>query len=775
MTDELERLALGCLLLGFDGTALPDWLRRRVREGLGGVILYARNIETRAQVVALTTALREARPDVLVGIDEEGGDVTRLEAKTGSSSPGNLALGVVDDLGLTQAVASSIGADLVSAGVNLDFAPVADVNSNPNNPIIGVRAFGDQPERVGAHVAAFVRGLQSAGVAACAKHFPGHGDTTVDSHRGLPTSEQTREQLAAGAFVPFSRAIDAGVASIMTAHLLMPALDTLPATISRRILSDILRSELGFDGMIVTDALDMGAISATMNRQTAAVLSLAAGADLICVGGDAADEAAVESLTRAIVDAVGAGRLTRERLADASARIRTVAETYPSTGSARPAAGGDRSAGEVARRAVRVVGSIAMPTTPVVVELRPHPTPAAGAVPWGIGDLLVTRDPSARIFRFAGPPADLEHVLRAAQSRSLIIVVRDLHRHAWVEAAVEMLIANHPDAVVIEMGLPVRIPAGVAAHIGTQGAARVNAQAAIELLYETRPDRASTERVHDRAAELDRLDIPALLALMHREDRAAVDAIDGCLDTIKLAVEAIVARLRRGGTLHYFGAGTSGRLAALDAIECPATFGISPELVTPHLAATDADEDDHALGMNEATAARLRQQDAVVGVSASGSTAYVRGAIEHARREGALTIALTCAPGSTLGRMAEIAIEVATGPELVAGSTRLKAGTAQKIVLNMISTAVFTQLGHVYRGRMIDVVPSNEKLRRRAAAIVRDVTGVSSSEAERALAAADGQAKVAVLMLQTGLSVDAARTRLLEGQGDLSRVLGESP
>ena len=775
MTEELERLALGCLLLGFDGTALPDWLRRRVGDGLGGVILYARNIETRAQVVALTAALRGARPEVLIGVDEEGGDVTRLEAKTGSSSPGNLALGVVDDLGLTHAVASSIGADLVNAGINLDFAPVADVNSNPNNPIIGVRAFGDQPERVGAHVAAFVRGLQSAGVAACAKHFPGHGDTTVDSHRRLPTSEQTRDELAAGTLVPFRRAIEAGVASIMTAHLLVPAYDTLPATISRRILTDLLRRELGFDGMIVTDALDMGAISATMNRQTAAVLSLAAGADLICVGGDVADEAAVEGLTRAIVDAVGAGSLTRERLADANARIKTVAATYPSSGSRRPAAGQDNAASEAARRAVRLVGTIPLPTAPVIVELRPQPTPAAGAVPWGIGDLLVTRDPSATIFRFAGPPVDLERVQRAAQSRSLIIVVRDLHRHAWVEAVAEALLAVHPDAVVIEMGLPRRIPAGAAAHIATQGAARVNAQAAIELLYETRPDRASTERVHHRAAELDRLDIPALLALMHREDRAAVDAIAVCLDTIALAVEAIVVRLRRGGTLHYFGAGTSGRLAALDAIECPPTFGISPELLTPHVAATDADEDDYALGVDQATAAGLRDEDAVVGVSASGSTAYVRGAVEFARQQAALTIALTCAPGSTLGRMAEIAIEVATGPELVAGSTRLKAGTAQKIVLNMISTAVFTRLGHVYRGRMIDVVPSNEKLRRRAAAIVRDVTGVSSSEAEQALAAADGQAKVAVLMLQTGLSVDAARARLLERHGDLSRVLGEAP
>lgn len=774
MTDELERLALGCLLIGFDGTALPRWLRQRVVDGLGGVILYARNIESRGQVAAQAAALREARADILVAIDEEGGDVTRLEAGTGSSYPGNRALGVVDDVNLTRAVATAIGRELASAGINLDFAPVADVNTNPDNPIIGTRAFGDRPERVAPHVAAFVQGLQSAGVAACAKHFPGHGDTTIDSHRGLPISDQDADELAHGALVPFRSAIEAGVAAIMTAHLRLPAYDTVPATLSRRVLDDLLRGELGFKGLIVTDALDMSAISATLDRHKAAVMSLAAGADLICVGGDAANETVVDRVTGAIVEGVERQTLTAQRLADANERIRNLAATYPSV-RARPAAA-EHVGVEAARRAIRVEGNIGVLTAPVVVELRPEPSPAAGAVPWGIGNLVATRDPAATLLRFAGPPVDLEQIERVVDSRSLIVVVRDLHRHPWAESAVDAILANHRDAVVVEMGLARRRPAGAAAYIATYGAARASAMAAVETLFATPAgDRVSTERVHDRAADLHRLDTPGLLALMHREDRSAMDAIAQCLDAIALAVDAVAARLRRGGRLHYFGAGTSGRLAALDALECPATFGISTELVVPHLAASDADEDDLSLGAVQASSAGLRREDAVVGVSASGATGYVRAAVEYARQQGALTIALTCAPGSPLGRMTEMAIEVATGPEVVAGSTRLKAGTAQKIVLNMLSTAVFTRLGHVYRGRMIDVIPSNQKLRRRAAEIVRDLTGVSTSQAEEALSTADGHPKLAILMLQTGLSADAARARLLEDQGDLSRALGESP
>ena len=775
MRDELERLALACLLGAFRGTTVPTWMRDRVADGLGGVVLFSRNLESQGQVAALTDALREARSDVLIATDEEGGDVTRLEARTGSSYPGNLALGSVDDPALTTAVAAAIGRDLNAAGINLDLAPVADVNTNPDNPIIGVRSFGNRPELVAAHVAAFVRGLHSAGIAACAKHFPGHGDTTVDSHLDLPRIDQQAEQLAAGPLVPFRAAIVAGVDAIMTAHIVVPAYDSVPATLSRRVLTDLLRDELGFSGLIMTDALEMRAISATLGIDEGAVMALAAGADALCIGA-AVDEQVIDGAVRAIVDAVRTGRLPRQRLLDAVERMQGVARTYQVTPAHRGAASDDRHVGlDAARRAIRVDGTVRIDAPPVVVELNPEPTIAAGAVPWGIGDALSVRDPQSTVMRFVGPPVDVEQVARAAAGRSLVLVVRDLHRHRWAASAVEALLGRRTDAVVVEMGLPAMRPSGAGAYIATLGAARVNATAAVETLRGARSgERASTERTHEESQDLDRLDTRALLQLMLDEDRRGVEQVGRCLDAITRAVEAIADRLRRGGTLHYFGAGTSGRLAALDAIECPDTFGISPDLVVPHVAGDASDEDDLRLGVADAIAANLRPEDAVVGVSASGETAYVRAALEQAQTRGALTIALTCAPGSTLGRRAQMAIEVPTGSEVIAGSTRLKAGTVQKVVLNMLSTGVFTRLGHVYRGRMVDVLPTNEKLRRRAAQIVRELTGVAPDVADRALVQADGNAKLAVLMLHTGLSVVAARARLLQGHGDLSVALGES-
>ncbi|MGN6742326.1 MAG: glycoside hydrolase family 3 N-terminal domain-containing protein, partial [Amnibacterium sp.] len=176
--------AAAVLLPGFAGAALPDWVARRVGDGMGGVCLFAENVT--AALPSLTASLRSARPGVVIAIDEEGGDVTRLHAVDGSPEPGNAVLGRLDDLAATEASARRIGLALAEAGVTLDFAPSADVNVNPDNPVIGTRSFGADAALAARHVAAWVRGLQSTGVAACAKHFPGHGDTAVDSHRGLP-------------------------------------------------------------------------------------------------------------------------------------------------------------------------------------------------------------------------------------------------------------------------------------------------------------------------------------------------------------------------------------------------------------------------------------------------------------------------------------------------------------------------------------------------------------------------------------------------------------
>ncbi len=190
-TDTLTRDALTVLQPGFTGTTPPDWLLRRVGEGLASVGLFGRNITSPEQLAALTARLRAERDDLLVAIDEEGGDVTRLEVREGSSFPGNLALGTVDDPALTRAVAHELGRRLAACGVDFNWAPSADVNSDPDNPVIGVRSFGADPELAARHTVAYVEGLQAAGVVACVKHFPGHGDTNVDSHLATPGSMWT--------------------------------------------------------------------------------------------------------------------------------------------------------------------------------------------------------------------------------------------------------------------------------------------------------------------------------------------------------------------------------------------------------------------------------------------------------------------------------------------------------------------------------------------------------------------------------------------------------
>ena len=473
MSSELKRLATTCIFPGFEGPAAPDWIRRRLDEGLGGVVLYAWNVESREQLAALTADLRAEREDVLIAIDEEGGDVTRLEATTGSSYPGNAALGAVDDVALTEDVAAAMGADLAEAGVNLDLAPVADVNTNPLNPVIGIRAFGASAELVARHVAAFVRGLQSAGVVACAKHFPGHGDTSVDSHLALPVVRSVEEQ----ALVPFRAAVEADVGAVMTAHIVVRSFGDSPATMSTEILHGLLRKELGYRGMVVSDALEMRAISSSVGVEEGAVRAIAAGVDALCLGHDLFDES-VESIRDALVAAVRSGRLAEERLADAALRVRATAEWALAHQSRRRVA---RSVGlDAARRAVRCFGDRNLTRPPLLVELEPEPNMAAGRMAETPVDWLSAVVPDAATLRFDEGTID---AARPLDGRELVIIARDLHRHEWERTAVEALLERVPDAIVVEVGLPIWQPPAAERYVATYGAARVNVEAAAERLY----------------------------------------------------------------------------------------------------------------------------------------------------------------------------------------------------------------------------------------------------------------------------------------------------
>lgn len=280
-----------------------------------------------------------------------------------------------------------------------------------------------------------------------------------------------------------------------------------------------------------------------------------------------------------------------------------------------------------------------------------------------------------------------------------------------------------------------------------------------------------SEDLHPRADELDDLSALDFVALMHTEDVAAVEAVKPRLHEVARAVEQTADRLRAGGRLHYFGAGTSGLIARLDAAECPATFGVDADLVQAHVVEEPAQEDDRSLGRNAAREAHLGPRDVAVGISASGRTAFVVGAFEGATSSTALRVAITCNPGSPLGRASHIAIEVETGPEVIAGSTRLKAGTVQKLVLNMLSTAVFTRLAHTHRGRMVGVVAGNDKLRARVTLVIAGLGGASREESVRALEAAGGNPKVAIVMLRLGVGAKQARGLLDRAEGDLKTVL----
>ncbi|MEW1860783.1 glycoside hydrolase family 3 protein [Streptomyces sp. NBC_00669] len=489
--DTVTADALAVLQPGFAGTTAPAWVLRLLGEGLGSVGLFARNVESPEQVAALTAQLREVRPDVLVAADEEGGDVTRLEARGGSSFPGNLALGAVDDLKLTRAVAAELGRRLAACGVNFNWAPSADVNSDPGNPVIGVRSFGADPELVARNTAAYVEGLQSAGVAASVKHFPGHGDTAVDSHHAMPRIDVDLDTLRARELVPFRAAIAAGAKVVMSAHILVPALDPdLPGTLSPAVLGGLLRAPreeggLGYDGLVVTDGIEMQAIAATYGIERGTVMALAAGCDAICVGGGLCDEQTALDLRDAIVAAVRDGSLPAERLADAARRVRELAAwaVAQRSGAAEGSAPDSDIGLEAARRALRITraeGFTPLDNPPYVAAFTPMANIAVGDVtPWGVAAELERLLPGTRTGTYRTD--DVTELLAAAGDRRVVAVVRDAHRHAWMARALDGLLAARPDTIVVEMGVPQAPPVG-SLHIATHGAARVCGEAAAEAI-----------------------------------------------------------------------------------------------------------------------------------------------------------------------------------------------------------------------------------------------------------------------------------------------------
>ena len=321
MPSALRQRIGGLLIAGFDGHELPVELKSLAREfGLGGVILFARNVSEPGQVAEVSYAAAQVETELppWVSVDQEGGRVARLKAPF-TEWPPMITLGRSGDVALAERFARALAAELRAVGITLNFAPVLDVHTNPKNPVIGDRALSDSAEDAARFGAAIVRGLQSEGVAACGKHFPGHGDTSTDSHLELPLVEHPIERLRAVEFVPFKAAIEAHVATIMTAHVFLPALDEQrPATLSHRIVDGLLRRELHYDGVILSDDLEMKAIADQYAVPAAAVLAIEAGCDgvLICSGDHDGQAAALEALIHAVEDQ----RLSLTRVEDALKR-----------------------------------------------------------------------------------------------------------------------------------------------------------------------------------------------------------------------------------------------------------------------------------------------------------------------------------------------------------------------------------------------------------------------------------------------------------------------
>lgn len=491
----LRRLVGGVLWPGYLGRELPDWLRRELGDGgLAGAVLFSHNLPGDAG------AFRDLRDHALVGIDEEGGNVTRLEASTGSTLPGAAQLGFVDDTDATAAVGRALAERSLAAGANVVLAPVADVNTNPRNPVIGLRSFGDSPDVVSRHVAAAVRGIQGAGAAACVKHFPGHGDTHLDSHHALPTLTIGPDEIERMHLPPFRAAIEAGVAAVMTGHLVVPQWGDAPATLNPGVLGRL--RDLGFEGVIVTDALDMAAVRETVGAGPGAVRALLAGADLLCIGNprnpgaEAAadqDERDFREVQAAILAALDDGTLPVAVLEAAADRVRKLGTALAGGGftdvrieapGPTDAAGTRLDAASVARLALTVDGPIAPAPGPrTVLDVRGRPTIAVDGDADYVADALAVGGRVIRLDTTAVPGADLraEVAADAETPGAFVVLADDVGAHSEQRDVIEQLGAVRPGAVVVNVGMPGgRLPL---AAVHARAASRLAAEAASTLLH----------------------------------------------------------------------------------------------------------------------------------------------------------------------------------------------------------------------------------------------------------------------------------------------------
>jgi beta-N-acetylhexosaminidase len=465
-------------MLWFKGPAVSEDIAGLIRDRhLGGVILYSApgNIDSPQQVAALAAGLQARAAatgqgvGLLVGVDQEGAPVARLR-RGFTLFPSQMAQAATGRADLVRQAAAATARELRAVGINVDFAPVADVNVNPDNPVIGIRSFGASPADVARYAAAATAGYVSAGMICTPKHFPGHGDTSVDSHVGLPRVDHDAKTLDRVDFPPFRAAFAADAPAVMTAHVVAPALDgsnpALPATLSRRVLEGILRGRLGFDGVIFTDSLGMGAVADTFGMAEAAVLALAAGADVLLVGADAgrSENQRLEAMD-AVVAAVHSGRVPAARLNAAVTRVLRLKERYGLLDAASLATPGTDLATRVGRdedaslarriaaRSLTVFGppqpTLPLPADATTLVIRPRfgrdvidaEAEAAIALWPGAQTLFLPSDPDAQ--------AIADAVAKARQARAVVLLITNARRLAGQRRLAEALTGEADTPVVL--------------------------------------------------------------------------------------------------------------------------------------------------------------------------------------------------------------------------------------------------------------------------------------------------------------------------------------
>ncbi|WP_217183703.1 glycoside hydrolase family 3 N-terminal domain-containing protein [Streptomyces sp. AC495_CC817] len=477
MSDDLTRLANSVLWPGFFGTRAPEWLLTELRHGLAGVVYFGQNVSE--DLPLLSAEIRDANPAALIGIDEEGGSVTRLETGTGSTLPGAAQLGAIDDIAATTLVGAELARRVTAIGANVVLGPVADVNTNPQNPVIGVRAFGSDDGLVSRHAVAMTAGIQGAGAAACVKHFPGHGDTNLDSHHSLPVIGLDTEEFERVHLAPFVAAVDAGVDMVMTAHIVVPEWGDAPATLNPAILGRL--RAMGFTGVIVTDALDMAAIRESIGIGEGAVRALAAGADLLCIGNPTnpgaamlpdQDERDFHSARDAIVRALADGTLPVARVREAAARNAALAAKLASS----PAPAADAPGfDDLALRALAVSGTVPETSGPLfVVDSRRRPTLAVDSSVRYLVDVLRDGGASVRV-----DPDDADTGVPAVPADATAVLLVDRPALTSVQRTVaEGLRDAGVPGVIVNVGFPSHAEAPLPV-IDVRAASRIGANAAL--------------------------------------------------------------------------------------------------------------------------------------------------------------------------------------------------------------------------------------------------------------------------------------------------------